>query len=100
MPYRWTHTRKVDPGAGSDVAEWRQLNLWRAALTAADETIQGGSLGPEIGDRLGPESASGEAFPSSIFRRLGDLRCFRLAPFSHKCLILLVGRAGIEPATT
>ena len=46
MPYRWTHTRKVDPGAGSDVAEWRQLNLWRAALGAADETIQGGSLAP------------------------------------------------------
>ena len=36
----------MDPGAGSDVAEWRQLNLWRAALGAADETIQGGSLAP------------------------------------------------------
>ena len=30
---------------------------------------------------VGGKMDSGEAFPSSIFRRLGDLRCFRLGPF-------------------
>lgn len=46
MTYRWTYIRKVDPGAGSDVAEMRRLNLWWAALAAADETVQGGPLAP------------------------------------------------------
>ena len=36
----------VDPGAGRDVVECKWLNLWRAALAAADETIQGGPLVP------------------------------------------------------
>ena len=46
MSYRWIHIRKVDHGAGSGVARWRWLNLWRAALAAADETVQGGPLAP------------------------------------------------------
>ena len=46
MSYRWTDIRKVDPGAGVDVVERKWLNLWWAALAAADETIQGGPLAP------------------------------------------------------
>ena len=40
------HRRTVDPGAGLDVVEGKWLNLWWAALAAADETIQGGPLAP------------------------------------------------------
>ena len=36
----------VDPGAGLDVVEGKWLNLWWAALAAADETVQGGPLAP------------------------------------------------------
>ena len=46
MSCRWTHVRKVDPGADLDVVERRWLNLWWAALAAADETIQGRPLAP------------------------------------------------------
>ena len=38
--------RTVDPGAGLDVLKCKWLNLWWAALAAADETIQGGPLAP------------------------------------------------------
>ena len=46
MSCRWTHLRQVDPGTGLDVVERRWLNLWWAAVAAADETIQGGPLAP------------------------------------------------------
>ncbi len=46
MTYRWVHLRKVVPGAGSDVAEMRRLNLWSAALAAAEETVHGGPMAP------------------------------------------------------
>lgn len=46
MSYRWTYVRTVDSGAGLDVIERKWLNLWRVALAAADETIQGGLLAP------------------------------------------------------
>ena len=38
--------RKFDPGAGQDAVMVKWLNLWWAALAAADETIQGGPLAP------------------------------------------------------
>ena len=38
--------RTVDPGAGLNVVDGKWLNLWWAALAAADETIQGGPLAP------------------------------------------------------
>ena len=38
--------RTVDPGAGLDVVDGKWLNLWWAALAAADETMQGGPLAP------------------------------------------------------
>ena len=41
MPYRWTKVRLVKPEAKIDVAQFRPFSLWRAALAAADETVQG-----------------------------------------------------------
>ena len=46
MSSRWINLRTVDPGADLDVVEGRWLNLWWAALAAADETIQGGPVAP------------------------------------------------------
>lgn len=46
MSCRWLHMRKVDPGAGQDAVMGKWLNLWRAALAATDETIQGAPLAP------------------------------------------------------
>ena len=41
MPYRWTHLRKVDQHGSTGVSgEW-PISLFRAALCAAEETIQG-----------------------------------------------------------
>ena len=46
MSFRWIDIRKVDPGSGVDVVERKWLNLWWAALAAADETVQGSPLAP------------------------------------------------------
>ncbi|MDE0420043.1 MAG: hypothetical protein OXK76_04025 [Gammaproteobacteria bacterium] len=44
MSYRYAFTRIVDPGAGTDVVEVGLFNLWWAAVSAAEETIQGSPL--------------------------------------------------------
>ena len=41
MSYRWTHLRKVDQNGGSGVSGDWPISLFRAALCAAEETIQG-----------------------------------------------------------
>lgn len=41
MPYRWTHLRKVDQNGSYDVAGDWPISLFRAALCAAEETLQG-----------------------------------------------------------
>ena len=41
MPYRWTHLRKVDQNGSTDVSGDWPISLFRAALSAAEETIQG-----------------------------------------------------------
>ena len=46
MPYRWTNIRMVDPGTDLDDTVYRPLSLWRAALAAAEETMQGSPLAP------------------------------------------------------
>ena len=46
MSYRNTFTRIVDPGASSDDLEVGPFDLWWAALSAAEETIQGSPLAP------------------------------------------------------
>ena len=40
------HVLRVGPGTGRDIVERGWLNLWWAALTASDETIQGPPLAP------------------------------------------------------
>ena len=44
MSCRYTLTRIVDPGAGTDVLEFGPFDLWWAAISAAEETIQGSPL--------------------------------------------------------
>lgn len=41
MPYRWTRLRQVTQNPTSDVSEDWPISLFRAALSAAEETIQG-----------------------------------------------------------
>ncbi len=41
MPHRWTYLRKVDQDGNSDVSGDWPISLYRAALCAAEETIQG-----------------------------------------------------------
>ena len=41
MPYRWTHLRRVDRQPSGDVCGDWPISLFRAALSAAEETIQG-----------------------------------------------------------
>ena len=41
MPYRWTHLRKVDQHPSPGVRGDWPISLYRAALSAAEETIQG-----------------------------------------------------------
>ena len=41
MSYRDAFTRVVDPGAGTDVVDFGPFDLWWAAMSAAEETIQG-----------------------------------------------------------
>ena len=44
MSWRYAFTRIVDPGAGTDVVELGSFDLWWAAISAAEETIQGSPL--------------------------------------------------------
>ena len=44
MSYRYAYTRIVDPGAGTDDVDLGPLDLWWAAMSAAEETIQGSPL--------------------------------------------------------
>ena len=44
MPYRYAYTRIVDPGAGTDVVDFGAFDLWWAAISAAEETVQGSPL--------------------------------------------------------
>ena len=44
MSYRYAYTRIVDPGAGTDVVDFGPFDLWWAAISAAEETIQGSPL--------------------------------------------------------
>ena len=44
MSYRYAFTRIVDPGAGTDVVDFGPFDLWWAAISAAEETIQGSPL--------------------------------------------------------
>ena len=46
MSYRYAFTRIVDPGVGTDVVEIGPFDLWWAAISAAEETIQGSPLAP------------------------------------------------------
>ena len=46
MSYRYSFTRIVDPRAGSDVVGFGPFDLWWAAISAAEETIQGSPLAP------------------------------------------------------
>ena len=41
MPYRWTHLRKVDQNGSIDMSGDWPISLFRAALCASEETIQG-----------------------------------------------------------
>ena len=42
MPYRWTYLRRVNQQPGPSVSGHWPISLFRAALSAAEETIQGG----------------------------------------------------------
>lgn len=44
MPYRLTHLRLVDPVSTRSFTGRRPVSLWRAALSAAEETLHGGPL--------------------------------------------------------
>lgn len=44
MPYRLTHLRLVDPESTLNFTGRRPVSLWRAALSAAEETLHGGPL--------------------------------------------------------
>ena len=44
MPYRLTHLRLVDSESTSNFTGRRPVSLWRAALSAAEETLHGGPL--------------------------------------------------------
>ncbi len=44
MSLRYAFTRIVDPGAGTDVVQLGPFDLWWAAISAAEETIQGSPL--------------------------------------------------------
>ena len=46
MSYRYAFTRIVDPGVGTDLVESGPFDLWWAAISAAEETIQGSPLAP------------------------------------------------------
>ena len=46
MSYRETFTRIVNPKAGTDDVEVGPFNLWWAAVSAAEETLQGSPIAP------------------------------------------------------
>ena len=46
MPYRLTRLRVVASDPSYNITAYRPVSLWRAALSAAEETIQGGPLAP------------------------------------------------------